>query len=94
MIPLRGPGLILLVPNIDRGIKIKSGDRAEVVDNESARIRGISFPISNTQKLAGGTPVRIVGFEGGHFDGKARVERDSDTRRDIRCERCGNIMQI
>ncbi len=92
--PLRGPGLVILIPNIERCIKVKTGDRAEVVDGGSARIRGFSFPISSAERLTEGTWVRVVGFDGSQIEGKARVERDTDSRKEIKCEKCGNTILI
>lgn len=93
MMPLRGPGLVLIIPNIERSTRVRIGERAEIIDNMSAKFKDISIPISSAESCSAGTMVQIIGFEGPVSQGKAKVLRDTDSRREFACEKCGHVMR-
>jgi|GEM_PF-6737970 len=92
--PLRGPGLCIVTPYVDRCGKVSIGDRGEVVAAGVLKIDWKLVPIKSPESFSPGTRVTIVGFEeeGGH--GIARVELDKDQRKEFFCEKCGHTMKL
>ena len=94
LMPLRGPGLVVVMPSIEKAVKIQIGDRGEVVDEESAKIKEVLVAVKSSQRLNTGSIVKITGFGGSQMNGHAKVELDADQRKKIRCEKCGHLMPV
>lgn len=94
-VPLRGPGLVFIVPILEVCRRIRIGDTGEMLsDGKQARIGKFVVPVQSDSALSEGNHIRIVGFGGTTQDGYAKVELDTDQRRKITCEKCGHIMRI
>ncbi len=59
---LKGPGLILIIPGVDKCTKINVGDRGELVAQDLARIRNVELPVKLLSKVEVGKTVRIQSF--------------------------------
>jgi len=67
------PGLIIVIPFIDKVARIRIGDTAEVLTSDKIILKGIEFPSTSGEQLNSGTVVRIVGFVGNGDNNVARV---------------------
>lgn len=59
---LKGPGLIFIIPIIDKCTKINVGDRGELLSEDSARIRNTNVPVRVMGSVEIGKTVRIQSF--------------------------------
>ena len=59
---LKGPGLIFVIPGIDKCTKINVGDLGELVSQNLARIRNADVPVLVVGSVEIGKTVRIQGF--------------------------------
>ena len=99
---LRGPGLVIVVPSIERVVAISVDDRGELIDPAAANINNAPVSIVTNDNLEVGSMLRIIGFEGPPVPGlgeqvsstKARVVLDADQRREFTCEKCGHVMRV
>ena len=87
---LKGPGLLFILPGVDKGTKISVGDRGELLAHELARIRNVDVPVKVVGRVEAGKTVRIQSFT----ERDAIVAADSDQPREFVCEKCGHINRI
>lgn len=59
---LKGPGLVLVVPYVDRGCKITLGDRGELITGGTGKFREFQVPVLFNGSIAAGSTIRVVGF--------------------------------
>jgi len=59
---LKGPGLVMVVPYMDRGYKIAIGDQCELTARGMGKFREFQVPVVFTDSIATGASVRVVGF--------------------------------
>ena len=59
---LKGPGLIFIIPFIDKCTKINVGDRGELLSQNLARIRNTDVPVMVVSSVEIGKTVRIQSF--------------------------------
>jgi regulator of protease activity HflC (stomatin/prohibitin superfamily) len=70
---LKGPGLIFIIPGVDKCTKINVGDRGELLSQDLARIRNADLPVKVLGNVEVGKTVRIQSF----MEGDAVVVADS-----------------
>ena len=86
-IGLRGPGIVVMIPGIDKGERISVGDRGELVAPSVAMINGIRVRVRIDGTVRIGQPVRVKGF----VADKVFVSLDQDQVRTFVCEKCGHV---
>src|SRR5512136_2471504 len=59
---LKGPGLIFIIPGIDKCTKINVGDRGELLSGDLARIGNADFPVRVEGRVEIGKTVRVQSF--------------------------------
>jgi len=61
-IGLKGPGFFMIIPGIDKGIRVSIGDRGELTAPGMASIRGLEIPVKVLGSDRVGQMVRIQAF--------------------------------
>jgi regulator of protease activity HflC (stomatin/prohibitin superfamily) len=87
---LKGPGLIFIIPGVDKCTKINVGDRGELLAQDLARIRNADVPVKVVGGVEVGKTVRIQSF----MERDAVVVADSVQTKEFVCEKCGHINRI
>jgi len=87
---LKGPGLLLIIPWIDRSVKISIGDRGELLPQDFAKIKGVDIPVKVEGSATIGNIVRVQSFT----EKYAAVVVDSVQMREVVCEKCGHINRL
>jgi regulator of protease activity HflC (stomatin/prohibitin superfamily) len=59
---LKGPGLIFIIPGVDKGTKINVGDLGGLLSQDLARIRNADVPVRVVGTVEVGKTVRIQNF--------------------------------
>ena len=59
---LKGPGLLILLPIIDKAYILSIGDRGQMLTNEAAIFHGLEIPVSVQDRISVGAEVAIVEF--------------------------------
>jgi hypothetical protein len=59
---LKGPGLIFIIPVVDKGTKVNVGDRGELLGQDLVRIRNADLPVKVVGRVEVGQAVRIQSF--------------------------------
>jgi hypothetical protein len=84
---LRGPGLVSVLPGLDKCTKIGIGDPGELIAQDLARIKGVDVPVRVEGSARVGQSVRIQSFT----DRDAVVVLGSVQTREFVCQKCGHI---
>ena len=87
---LKGPGLISVIPGVDKWSKIGIGDQGELIAQDLARIKGMDVPVRVDGSATIGQPIRIQSFT----DNDAVVVLDTIQTREFVCQKCGHINRI
>jgi regulator of protease activity HflC (stomatin/prohibitin superfamily) len=87
---LKGPGLVFIIPAIDKCTKINVGDRGELLAQDLARIKNADVPVRVEGRVEIGKTVRIQSFT----ERDAVVVGDSVQTKEFVCEKCGHINRI
>jgi len=87
---LKGPGLVLILPGIDKCTKINAGDRGELLAQGLVRIGNVDIPVTVMGRVELGKTVRIQSFT----ERDVVVVADSDQTREFVCQKCGHINRI
>ena len=59
---LRGPGMVMVVPFMDRECKITIGDRGELMADGTGKFREFQLPVIVHTGVSPGASIRVVGF--------------------------------
>ena len=59
---LKGPGLVIVVPFMDRECKITIGDQGELLVDGQGKFREFQVPVSSPNSISAGASIRVVGF--------------------------------
>ena len=86
-IGLKGPGIVIMIPGIDKGERISVEDRGELVAANVAMINGIRVRVRIDGTIRIGQPIRVKGF----VTDKVFVSLDQDQVRTFVCEKCGHV---
>lgn len=89
-IGLKGPGLLLIIPGVDRCTKISVGDRGELLGQGLARVNGADIPVRVEGRPEMGKMVRIQSFT----EKDAVVAVDSAQIQEFVCEKCGYVNRV
>ncbi len=87
---LKGPGLLFIIPGVDKCTKINVGDRGELLASDLARIKNADVPVRVEGRVEIGKTVRIQSFT----ERDTVVVGDSAQTREFVCEKCGHINRI
>ena len=87
---LKGPGLIYVIPGVDKCTKIGIGDQGELIAQDLARIKGMDVPVRVDGSATIGQPIRIQSFT----DNDAVVVLDTIQTREFVCQKCGHINRV
>ncbi len=80
-----GPGLVLVMPFLDRAIRLKVGDIGELISTEFATFSDVQIPVSSIGSLRAGSSVRIAAFDKSGPQLEAALVGSSN-----RCPKCGH----
>lgn len=86
----KGPGLCYKFGNTEKWVRIKPGDRGELMDTSLANINSINVPVRVDGKVGIGQPIRVTGFQGDQL----LVIADSVEGRSVVCQKCGHVNQL
>ena len=87
---LKGPGLFLILPGVDKCTKINVGDRGELLAQDLARIKNANIPVRVEGKAEIGKMVRIQSFT----ERDAVVVAENVQTKEFVCEKCGHINRV
>ena len=87
---LKGPGLLLIIPGVDKCIRISVGDRGELLAQDLARVRSADIPVRVEGRAETGKMVRIQSFT----EKDAVVAADSVQTQEFVCQKCGHINRV
>ncbi len=59
---LKGPGLVMVVPYMDRGCKISIGDQGTLMRDGTGKFREFQVPVVFNNSISTGSSIRVVGF--------------------------------
>lgn len=59
---LKGPGIVLVVPLLDRECKISIGDEGELMTDGTGKFREFQVPVVFNESIPTGSQVTVVGF--------------------------------
>ena len=60
----KGPGLVLITPNIQKVHRLKVGDVGSIAGSDFARFDDVDIPVDSAASFKQGQAVRIDGFDG------------------------------
>lgn len=86
----RGPGPVFRWIHVEKWVKIKPGDRGELMDNGLAKFHDVDLPVQVDGKGSIGQIVRVKGFKGDQL----WVTPDSSQGRTVVCQKCGHVNQV
>jgi regulator of protease activity HflC (stomatin/prohibitin superfamily) len=89
-IGFKGSGLCFKLGTTQKWVKIKPGDRGELMATALADINGADVLVQVDGKLTVGQFVRVTGFRGD----QVLVSPDPIQGRTIVCQKCGHMNQI
>lgn len=81
----KGPGLVVVIPSVERVHRLKIGDIGVLTSSEFARFSEVDIPVTDVGSLRQGQTIRIDGFDGGG----PRVVASSVPAKSI-CPNCGH----
>ena len=87
---LKGPGLIFVIPGVDKCTRIGIGDQGELIAQDWARVKKVDVPVRVDGSAATGQSVRIQSFT----DKDAVVALDTVQTREFVCQKCGHINRV
>jgi regulator of protease activity HflC (stomatin/prohibitin superfamily) len=87
---LKGPGLISVIPGVDRCTKIGIGDQGKLIAQDLARIKGVDVPVRVDGSATIDQSIRIQSF----IDRDAVVVLDTVQTREFVCQKCGHINRV
>jgi len=87
---LKGPGLISVIPAVDKCTKIGIGDQGELIAQDLARVKKADVPVRVDGSAMIGQSVRIQSFT----DKNAVVALDTVQTREFVCQKCGHINRV
>jgi len=87
---LKGPGLISVIPGVDKCTKIGIGDQGRLMAQDLARIKEVDIPVKVDGSATIGQSVRIQSFT----DKDAVVVLDTAQTREFVCQKCGHINRV
>ena len=90
----KGPGVVFKLSRGAEWLRVKVGDRGELLAPRVGRFGGHDLPVETTGVVEPQEFVRVTGFEGEGRDARLIVSPDRNQQREIECPKCGHIMEI
>ena len=90
----KGPGVVFKLSRGAEWLKVKVGDRGELLAPGVARFEDHDLPVETTVVVEPQEFVRVTGFEGEGRDARLIVALDRNQQREIKCPKCGHVMEI
>jgi regulator of protease activity HflC (stomatin/prohibitin superfamily) len=59
---LKGPGVIIVVPFVDRDCKITIGDQGVLVEDGKGKFQEFQVPVVFTSTIPTGASIKVIGF--------------------------------
>lgn len=59
---LKGPGLVVVIPYLDRECKIATGDQGILTDDGIGKFREFQVPVVSTSSIPIGASITVLGF--------------------------------
>ena len=87
---LRGPGLVSIIPGVDKCTKIGIGDQGKLIAQALATIKRVDVPVRVDGLATMGQSIRIQSFT----DKDAVVVLDTAPTREFVCQKCGHINRV
>ena len=87
---LRGPGLVSIIPGVDKCTEIGIGDQGKLIAQDLATIKRVDVPVRVDGLATMGQSIRIQGFT----DQDAVVVLDTAPTREFVCQKCGHINRV
>ena len=87
---LRGPGLVSVIPGVDKCTKIGIGDQGKLIAQGFATIKRVDVPVRVDGLATMGQSIRIQSFT----DKDAVVVLDTAPTREFVCQKCGHINRV
>ena len=87
---LRGPGLVSIIPGVDKCTKIGIGDQGKLIAQDLATIKRVDVPVRVDGSATMGQSIRIQSFT----DKDAVVVLDTAPTREFVCQKCGHINRV
>lgn len=87
---IKGPGLVVIIPIIDKCFKIAVGDVGQLISDNTGKFKEAEVPVEYNTKICVGSQIKVSGFS----NNKIQVTLDDDQRQRIRCEKCGHEMRL
>ena len=87
---LKGPGLIFVIPAVDKCTKIGIGDQGELIAQDLARVKKADVPVRVDGSAMIGQSVRIQSFT----NKDAVVVLDTVQTRELVFQKCGHINRV
>jgi len=86
----KGPGLVYKLGTTEKWVRIKPGDRGELMDTALAKIHDVDLPVQVDGKAGVGQAIRVKGFQVNQL----WVTPDSFQGRTVVCQKCGHVNQV
>ena len=80
-----GPGFVLVMPFLDRALRLEVGDTGVLISTEFAAFSDVQIPVSSVGSLRVGSSVRIAAFDKSGPQLEAALISNSH-----RCPKCGH----
>jgi len=87
---LKGPGIIYVIPGVDKCTKIGIGDQGKLISQNLATVKKVDVPVRVDGSATTNQFVRIQSFT----DKDAVVVLDTIRPREFACQKCGHINRI
>jgi len=87
---LRGPGLVSIIPGVDKCTEIGIGDQGKLIAQDLATIKRVDVPVRVDGLATMGQSIRIQSFT----DKDAVVVLDTAPTREFVCQKCGHINRV
>lgn len=91
---LKGPGVLWKLDRSAEWLRVKLGDRGELLAPGVARVGGSELPVRTDGLVSVQQFVRVTGFEGEGSESRLVVTLDPDQRREIQCPKCGHVIEL
>ena len=77
---LKGPGLIFMIPFIDRCFRISIGDQGQLINDSIGKFKEIELPVEYSERIYIGSKIKVYGF----LNNKVQVGLESDQKREVK----------
>jgi hypothetical protein len=90
----KGPGVLFKVGRSAEWLRVKLGDRGQLLAPSVARLGGSELPVRADTPISAQQFVRVTGFEGEGAAARVVVTLDTNQQREIQCPNCGHRIEI